>query len=72
MPGHRTRQSSYYYWRAIAPDQAARATDDARLAARIRVIHRESASAYGVLRITAELRYTADRVNHKHVAQVMR
>ena len=44
--------SSYHQWKATAPDRAARAINDARLAARIQVIHRESAGAYGVPRIT--------------------
>ncbi len=65
-------RSSYYHWKATASDRAARAADDARLAARIRVIHRESAGTYGVPRITAELHDTGDRVNHKRVARVMR
>ena len=43
-----------------------------RLAARIRVIHRESVGTYGVPRITAELHDTGHRVNHKRVARVMR
>jgi hypothetical protein len=63
---------SYYHWKTTAPERTAQAADDARLAARIRVIHRESAGAYGVPRITAELHDTADRVDHKRVARVMR
>ncbi|PSL51486.1 integrase-like protein [Saccharothrix carnea] len=55
-----------------APDRAARAAADADLAARIRVIHRESAGTYGVPRITAELHDTGHEVNHKRVARVMR
>jgi transposase InsO family protein len=65
-------RSSYYHWKATASDRAARAADDARLAARIRVIHRESAGTYGVPRITAELHDTGQVVNHKRVARVMR
>ena len=65
-------RSSYYHWKATAPDRAARAVDDARLAARIRVIHRESAGTYGVPRVTAELHHTGHHVNHKRVARVMR
>ncbi|WP_433269412.1 IS3 family transposase [Actinosynnema sp. CS-041913] len=65
-------RSSYHHWKATAPDRAARAADDARLAARIRVIHRESAGTYGVPRITAELHDTGHQVNHKRVARVMR
>ncbi|WNV83906.1 IS3 family transposase [Umezawaea sp. Da 62-37] len=65
-------RSSYYHWKATQPDRAARAADDADLAARIRVIHRESAGTYGVPRVTAELHDTGHRVNHKRVARVMR
>ncbi|GGP39131.1 IS3 family transposase [Saccharothrix coeruleofusca] len=65
-------RSSYYHWKATASDRAARAADDARLAARIRVIHHESAGTYGVPRITAELHDTGHEVNHKRVARVMR
>ncbi|GAA3862634.1 IS3 family transposase [Saccharothrix violaceirubra] len=65
-------RSSYHHWKATAPYRAARAADDVRLAARIRVIHRESAGTYGVPRITAELHDTGQVVNHKRVARVMR
>ncbi|SDJ03498.1 Transposase [Actinokineospora alba] len=65
-------RSSYYHWRASAPDLAARAADDDRLAAPFRTIHRDSAGTYGVLRITAELRAAGHVVNHKRVAWVMR
>jgi transposase InsO family protein len=65
-------RSSYYHWKATAADRAARAADDADLAACIRVIHRESAGTYGVPRITAELHDAGHRVNHKRVARVMR
>jgi transposase InsO family protein len=65
-------RSSFYHWCATAPDRAARRAADARLAARIRVIHRESDGTYGVPRITAELRDRGERVNHKRVARVMR
>ncbi|MDX2710223.1 IS3 family transposase, partial [Streptomyces sp. PA03-6a] len=65
-------RSSYYYWRATAADRAARRASDARLAARIRVVHRGSDGTYGVPRITAELREEGERVNHKRIARVMR
>jgi transposase InsO family protein len=65
-------RSSYYRWKATSPDRAVRAAADARLAARIRVIHRDSAGTYGVPRITAELREAGQVVNHKRVARVMR
>nr|WP_286249356.1 IS3 family transposase [Streptomyces graminofaciens] len=65
-------RSSFYYWRATAADRAARRAADARLAARIRVVHRELDGTYGVPRITAELREAGERVNHKRIARVMR
>ncbi len=65
-------RSSYYHWKATAPDRAARAAADAHLAAHIRVVHRESAGTYGVPRVTAELRATGQVVNHKRVARIMR
>nr|WP_107468228.1 IS3 family transposase [Streptomyces sp. TSRI0281] len=70
-------RSSFSYWRATAADRAVRQTADARLAERIRAVHRESDGTYGVPRFTAELRETGERVNHKRlnhkrVARVMR
>lgn len=65
-------RSSFSYWRATAADRAARQADDARLAARIRSVHRESDGTYGVPRVTAELREAGERVNHKRIARVMR
>ena len=65
-------RSNCYRWKTTAPDRAARTVADARLAARIRTIHRDSTGTYGVPRITAELRDTGHPVNHKHVARVMR
>jgi transposase-like protein len=65
-------RSSFYYWRRTAADRAARQAADARLAARIRAVHRESDGTYGVPRITAELREAGERVNHKRIARVMR
>ncbi|WP_443067507.1 IS3 family transposase [Streptomyces sp. NBC_01426] len=65
-------RSSFYYWRSTAGDRAARRDADARLAARIRVVHLDSDGTYGVPRITAELRDEGERVNHKRVARVMR
>lgn len=65
-------RSSFYYWRATAAERAARQAADARLAARIRAVHRESDGTYGVPRITTELRETGERVNHKRIARVMR
>ncbi|CAL9666532.1 IS3 family transposase ISRhosp5 [Streptomyces sp. enrichment culture] len=61
-----------YYWRRTAADRAARQAADARLAARIRAVHRESDGTYGVPRITAELREAGERVNHKRIARLRR
>lgn len=65
-------RSSFYYWRATAPDRQARAAADARLAQRIRTVHAAWDGTYGVPRITAELRDTGEPVNHKRVARIMR
>ncbi len=65
-------RSSFYYWRRTAADRAARQAADARLAARIPAVHHESDGAYGVPRITAELREAGERINHKRIARVMR
>ncbi|MFI1259228.1 IS3 family transposase [Streptomyces netropsis] len=65
-------RSSFSYWRRTAGDRAARQAADARLAGRIRAVHRESDGTYGALRITTELRDNGERVNHKRVARVMR
>ncbi|MET8014836.1 IS3 family transposase [Streptomyces sp. NPDC005271] len=65
-------RSSFCYWRRTAANRAARQAADARLATRIQDAHRESDGTYGVPRITAELRETGERVNHKRVARVMR
>ncbi|MFF4978332.1 IS3 family transposase [Streptomyces sp. NPDC001083] len=64
-------RSSFYRWRRTAPLRAARQAADARLAARIRAIHRASDGTYGVPRITAELREDGEVANHKRVARVM-
>jgi hypothetical protein len=47
-------RSSFYAWEAAAPVRAQRATADAELAERIRVVH-ETDKAYGAPRVTAEL-----------------
>lgn len=66
-------RSSFYYWRRTAADRAGRQAADARLAVRIRAVHRESDGTYGAPRITAELREeSSEAVNHKRVARVMR
>ncbi|WP_405639079.1 IS3 family transposase [Streptomyces uncialis] len=66
-------RSSFYYWRRTAVDRAGRQAADARLAARILAVHRESDGTYGAPRITAELREeSGGPVNHKRVARIMR
>ncbi|MET8221668.1 IS3 family transposase [Streptomyces hirsutus] len=66
-------RSSFYYWRRTAPARAARQAADERLAARIRKVHKDSDGAYGVPRVTAELRDEGGQVvNHKRVARIMR
>jgi len=65
-------RSSFYYWRRTAEDRASRQAADARLTARIRALHREPDGTYGVPRITAELRETGERINHKRIARMMR
>lgn len=65
-------RSGFYRWLKAAPARMARARSDARLARRIREIHRESDSTYGIPRITAELKDAGIDVNHKRVARVMR
>ena len=71
-------RSSFYAWLAAAPGRAARAAEDAVLAARIRVLQDPGQGgdrAYGAPRITADLNdgaTTTERVNHKRVARVMR
>lgn len=65
-------RSSFCYWRRTADDRAVRQASDAKLAARIRMVHQDSDGTYGVPRITAELRETGESVNHKRVARIMR
>lgn len=67
-------RSSYYAWKAGAAGRAKRASADAALVARIRVVH-EVDNTVGAPRITAELNDgvgESERVNHKRVARVMR
>ena len=67
-------RSSYYAWLKAAPAREERASADAELAERIRVVHAED-NTQGAPRITAELNDNAtlgERVNHKRVARVMR
>lgn len=64
-------RSGFYRWLKGAPARIERARSDARLARRIREIHKESDGTYGVPRITAELWDAGIEVNHKRVARVM-
>jgi transposase InsO family protein len=71
-------RSSFYAWVAAAPRRAARAAEDAVLAARIRKVQDPSQGgdrAYGAPRVTADLNdgaFPGGWVNHKRVARVMR
>ena len=65
-------RSSYYKWLAGADARTARQRQDQALAEEIRRIHVGSGGAYGSPRVTAELRESGRRVNHKRVARVMR
>jgi transposase InsO family protein len=65
-------RSGFYRWRAAAQVRAARAHADAELATRIKKIHAEFDGTYGSPRVTAELRHSGVRVNHKRVERVMR
>ncbi|GAB2329495.1 hypothetical protein STREPTOSP366_46620 [Streptomyces variabilis] len=65
-------RSGSYRWLKAAPARMARAREDARLARRIREIHKESDGTYGIPRITAELKAAGTDVNHKRVERVMR
>ncbi|MGW7415048.1 transposase [Streptomyces sp. NPDC054863] len=71
LPRH--RPLSFYYRRRTAAGRAARPASDAKPAARIRAVHRESDDIYGVPRITAEVREDGGpAVHRKRVARVMR
>ncbi|MEV6107098.1 IS3 family transposase [Streptomyces sp. NPDC051940] len=65
-------RSGFYRWRRAAPVRQAREADEAALTERIRAIHGEAKGAYGVPRITRELRADGPVVNHKRVARLMR
>lgn len=62
--------SGYYDWKSRGPSQ--RDLDNAVLLERIREIHRESDSTYGMPRVKAELRDQGSRVNGKRIARLMR
>jgi putative transposase len=63
-------RAGYYAWRERTPSE--RAQKDAKLAAQIRVIHKQSNETYGSPRIHAQLRHDGTRVGRKRVARVMR
>jgi len=63
-------RAGYYAWRERTPSE--RAQEDAKLAAEIRVIHKQSNETYGSPRIHAQLRHDGTRVGRKRVARVMR
>jgi hypothetical protein len=65
-------RSGFYRWLKAAPARMERMRADARLARRIRKIHKESDGTYGAPRVTAELKDAGIDVNHKRVERVMR
>lgn len=65
-------RSGFYRWLAGADARASRAQADVELAEHINRIHQESDGTYGVPRVTAELKDSGWRVNHKRVERVMR
>ncbi len=62
--------SGYYAWHGREP--SIRAQQDALLLARIRAVHQQSRSTYGVPRIHAQLRAEGTRVGRKRIARLMR
>src|SRR4051794_794980 len=66
------RWQGYYEWLAAQPARQRRARAEDELAAEIRAIHTEHKGAYGVPRVTDELRRRGRRVNRKRVERVMR
>lgn len=65
-------RSGFYRWRQAAPARQARAAAEAALTEQIRAIHTQTKGAYGVPRVTRELRADGPAVNHKKVARLMR
>ncbi|MFI1524490.1 IS3 family transposase [Kitasatospora cineracea] len=65
-------RSSYCEWLGGVEARAVHRREDQVLAERIRRIHADPGGAYGSPRVTAELRETGTRVNHKRVARLMR
>jgi transposase InsO family protein len=65
-------RAGFYRWRTAEPARQARADAEAALTEQIRAIHGAARGAYGVPRITRELRESGPVVNHKRVARLMR
>ena len=65
-------RSSFCCWRRTAAGRVVRQAADVRLAARTRVVHRESEGVYGAPRVTAEFREAGEGINRKRVARVVR
>jgi len=66
-------RSAYYAWTSsVAQGPSVAEQAEARLVAEIRRIHTRSKGAYGVPRITAELRRRGWKANHKRVERLMR
>ncbi|MEV7525088.1 IS3 family transposase [Streptomyces sp. NPDC091371] len=65
-------RSGFYRWRLAEPARQERTVREAELTERIRAIHGGTRGAYGVPRITRELRESGPVVNHKRVARLMR
>jgi putative transposase len=62
--------SGFYAWRDRAPSH--RAIQDAVMIERIRAVHAESDSTYGMPRVRAELMAQGTRISRKRVARLMR
>jgi putative transposase len=62
--------SGYYAWRDRGPSR--RAIDDAVMTERIRTIHAESDTTYGMPRVRAELIDQGVAISRKRVARLMR
>lgn len=62
--------SGYYAWRDRAPSR--RSIDDVVMTERIRTIHAESHTTYGMPRVRAELRDQGVTISRKRVARLMR
>jgi len=63
-------RSGYYAW--LNRVECGREVENRGLVGEIRLIHRQSRGTYGSPRVHARLRQQGYRVNHKHVARLMR